>query len=214
MNPFMFGLAALVVAAFAMRRAARPSNPPAAAGGRAAAVQTIAAAAWPLLGRLTPLAVAQAMVETGYGRAVPGNNWFGIKGKGPAGSVNVPTREEFSPGVTTRIRANFRAYPDASASVTDYAKFVLGGRYAPAAKMSPSGAVLWIWAQGYATATNYPAAVAAVSRSAAARVGDPKLAFSLSPAQIAVAAELATLPAGRKRAAASSAMLTRGSWPA
>ena len=209
MNPL--GLAAL--AALATRRPARPSNLPPAAG-RAAAAQTIAAAAWPLLGRLTPLAVAQAMTETGWGRAVPGHNWFGIKGSTALGSVNVPTREEFTPGVVTRIRANFRRYSSAAASVADYARFILGGRYRPARAMSPAGAAVWIWAQGYATATRYPAALAAVSQAAAKRTGDARLAFSLSRGQAALAAELARLPAGRKRAAAATAVFAGGSWPA
>lgn len=210
----MIPVAALALAALgalALAARARPAMA-AAPGRRAAAVRHLAEQARRAgAGRLLPLAVAQAMLETGYGRAVPGQNWYGIKGRGPAGVVNVPTREEFAPGVVTRLRANFRAYNSAADSVRDYLRFITSGQYAPAAKMSPGGAALWIWAMGYATASNYPAALAAVSASSAKLAGNPALRFTLSSAQATLAAELRRLPAGRARRAAAHAR--RGQWP-
>jgi hypothetical protein len=145
---------------------------------------------------------------------VPGNNWFGIKGAGPLGSVEVPTREEFEPGKVSRIRAKFRAYPNAAASVADWARFVTRGRYAPATKMrDPAAAALWIWAMGYATAGRYVPVLAATARSAAALIGDPGVGFTLSPAQAILARNLQQLKAGRPRRAAAVALLEANKWP-
>ncbi len=56
--------------------------------------------------------LAQAALESGWGKhAIGGYNIFGIKGKGPAGSVNVPTKE-FINGKYVAIRDNFAKYND------------------------------------------------------------------------------------------------------
>jgi flagellum-specific peptidoglycan hydrolase FlgJ len=155
------------------------------------------------------------MLETGWGRAVPGNNWYGIKGKGPAGSVTVPTREEFAPGIVTRQRSAFRAYADPAESVRDWARFVTRGQYAPALTMkSPGSAALWIWSQGYATSSRYVPALARWSQIAAQSTGAAALAFELSAAHKALAAQLATLPAGKARKTSARTLLHSGRWPA
>lgn len=211
--------AALAILALARRKPSPAPPQGAAAAKRRAAAHALApqaAAAARQLGLpwLAQLGLAQGLLETGWGRAVPGNNWFGIKGVGPAGSVEVPTREEFTPGQVSRIRAKFRAYPTAAASVADWAQFVTRGRYAPATRMrSPAAAALWIWAMGYATAGRYVPALAATARSAAALVGDPELGFTLSPAQAILARNLQQLKAGKPRRAAAVELLARNQWP-
>lgn len=68
------------------------------------------------------LAAAQASLETGYGRSVAGQNYFGIKAgsswNGPI--VNVGTWEEEN-GVARRQRDDFRAYSSPIESFLDYA---------------------------------------------------------------------------------------------
>jgi flagellum-specific peptidoglycan hydrolase FlgJ len=211
--PWAVGLAALGLAAGGARLALQSDG-----SKRALAVQTVAPAALDALQRakvpqLLPLAVAQAMLETGWGRAVPGGNWYGIKGRGPAGSVNVPTREEFTPGVVTRQRSNFRRYANARQSAADWVAFITHGRYAPARSMGPGGAALWVWAMGYATASGYVAALARFAATAAKVTGQPRLALHLTPGQRELAATLAALPAGGPRRRAAVAVYRAGRWP-
>ena len=70
------------------------------------------------------LGAAQSSLETGYGKSVKGNNIFGIKGKGPAGSINVPTVEEID-GKKVKITDTFRAYNDWEESASDYVDLLL-----------------------------------------------------------------------------------------
>lgn len=209
---------AIALATWAIWRAAKKPTvkirPDGSTAGSAAA--TLArAAARPCDQAKIPLSVCVAigMAETGYGRAVPGNNWFGIRGVGPAGSVTVPTKEELRPGKIERMKGKFRRYPDAAAAALDWTRFVSTSRYKPAWKMDRGGAVLWIWSMGYSTASNWPRFVAAISRGVAKRLAAPAFAFELTPQQLALAKKLATIPAGSKRRAAARAVYEAGKWP-
>ena len=117
-------------------------------------------------GMSAALQVAQATLETGWGQYTPAdkytgqlsNNLFGIKGKGPAGSVISNTWEEYN-GNTFRIDAPFRAYNDPQGSWTDHKQLLLtSSRYEPFREVmhnSTQGA----WAlrrSGYATDSKYP----------------------------------------------------------
>ena len=74
--------------------------------------------------------LAQAALETGWGRHAPGNNLFGIKAIAASGGRVTALTEEFRHGVATAETAVFRAYDHMSASVHDYANLLLGdGRY-------------------------------------------------------------------------------------
>src|SRR6266567_4533374 len=53
--------------------------------------------------------IGMAANETGYGRYAEGNNLFGIKGTGPAGSFSTQTWEDYGDGRVT-IVDNFRGY--------------------------------------------------------------------------------------------------------
>lgn len=180
-----------------------------------AAARLARAAAPALKTSQVPLSVAVAigMAETLYGKALPGKNWYGIKGIGPAGSVTVPTKEEFQPGKVTKQKSAFRAYATDGDAVKDFAGFVSTDRYRPAWKMSRGGAVMWLWAMGYSTASRWPQFVAAVSRGVAKRLAAPALAFSLSPQQLALVKKLATIPAGAKRRTAAKLVYEAGKWP-
>lgn len=80
------------------------------------------------------LAASQAALETGFGKSVAGNNYFGIKAgsswNGP--TVNVGTWEEVN-GRPQSQRANFRAYDNPFQSFTDWAETV-GRRWGDAMK--------------------------------------------------------------------------------
>ncbi len=84
-------------------------------------------------------------------------NLFGIKGKGPAGTVTYNTWEVYN-GQTYYVDAGFRAYNNVEESWTDHKNFLLdSSRYEPFTKVmhdSTQGA----WAlkrSGYATDPQY-----------------------------------------------------------
>ena len=159
------------------------------------------------------LALAQAAVETGYGRSIPANNLYGLKGTGPAGSVTVTTTEERTPGEVTKEKGTFRGFANWAESVQAWSKYITAPRNRPpVAAPSPGSWLAWYWAQGYATGARYPSTVAAVSRSIATRLGKPELAITLSPAVAAVVADLSKLPA-KARSAAAKQLAAKGAWP-
>lgn len=99
------------------------------------------------------LVIAQAALETGYGKAAPGNNYFGIKGPGQT----LATQEAGPDGTLVPTQASFRTYADPAASANDYAQFIKGNpRYAPV--LQAKGLDAQIDAMGksvYATDPNY-----------------------------------------------------------
>lgn len=117
-------------------------------------------------GMSAAIQVAQALLETGWGQSVPVDkytgqlsfNLFGIKGKGPVGSVISNTWEEYN-GVAYRVDDYFRAYRSVEESWRDHSDFLmLRPWYAPfrAVMADP---VLGAWAlrkSGYATDSQYP----------------------------------------------------------
>ena len=61
------------------------------------------------------LIVAQAAVESAWGTAAPGNNYFGIKALGTQPSLSLATTEYYG-GSPTAEQARFRTYDDPAAS--------------------------------------------------------------------------------------------------
>ena len=138
--------------------------------------------------------VAQAALETGWGRAVPNRssgssfNLFGIKaGSGWDGATaNVPTLE-FEDGVAVRKVERFRAYNSPADSFNDYARLIgnnpryenargTGGDVATFASALQEG--------GYATDPNYAQKIVTVAGEVRALTNssDPSLKFaSVSP---------------------------------
>ncbi|MFE9279336.1 glycoside hydrolase family 73 protein [Streptomyces griseoincarnatus] len=75
------------------------------------------------------LIIAQAALESAWGTSgltKKGNNLFGIKGKGPAGSCTMPTTEYVN-GKAVKVNAAFRAYNNWGESIADHTKLILGG---------------------------------------------------------------------------------------
>lgn len=117
--------------------------------------------------------VAQAALETGWGRHVPvradgtsSNNLFGLKaGNGWTGErVSVPT-VEYRDGIASRERASFRAYPSIAASFADYAKLISQHpryRQALAQAGDASAYLSGLQQAGYATDPHYAAKVGAI----------------------------------------------------
>lgn len=111
------------------------------------------------------LQTSQSILETGWGQSVGVDkytgkisyNLFGIKGKGPAGSVTIRTREVYN-GVSYYIDDDFRAYNNIAESWVDYNKFLLEReRYQPVRDvMHDSTQAAWALKRaGYATDTEY-----------------------------------------------------------
>jgi flagellum-specific peptidoglycan hydrolase FlgJ len=104
--------------------------------------------------------LAQAILESGWGKsslAREGNNFFGIKGQGPAGSINLPTQEYIN-GQSVTVNAPFRKYNHAEESFTDHGRFFLENRrYATAIQHTDNAQQFAreIAKAGYATDPNY-----------------------------------------------------------
>lgn len=111
--------------------------------------------------------IAQAALETGWGKSLPhsGNNCFGIKSDGRwlGGSVQRRTLEVEN-GVAVVKNASFRAYDSIASSFDDYTQFVSGSnRYAAANNSSDARAYINNLANaGYATDPNYANKVMAI----------------------------------------------------
>jgi flagellum-specific peptidoglycan hydrolase FlgJ len=72
--------------------------------------------------------LAQAGLESGWGKHAPGNNFFGIKGEGPAGKQRLSTTEVRN-GQKVRTQTWFRKYHDPFESFLDHAKVIAKGKY-------------------------------------------------------------------------------------
>lgn len=109
--------------------------------------------------------IAQAAVESGYGRSAPGNNYFGIKSHGQPGGQTLATTE-VGPSGAYRTQDSFRTYAGMADSARGYGDFILQNpRYQ--AMRSASGLDAQLAAlgkSGYATDPNYAQKVGAVAR--------------------------------------------------
>lgn len=107
--------------------------------------------------------LAQASTESFKGQTLSKlaknyNNYFGLKcGSSWKGeSVNLKTGEEYTPGVITTIKDNFRVYPDMEQGVKGYFDFINTKRYANLkTATSPEQYLQFIRADGYATSLSY-----------------------------------------------------------
>ena len=120
--------------------------------------------------------LAQAALETGWGKHLPShgdgsssNNLFGIKaGRGWGGDkVSVPTLE-YENGVAVRKRDQFRAYDSPSDSFADYARLIADSpRYAQALDQGENiaGFARGLVRGGYATDPAYVAKLTAIANS-------------------------------------------------
>jgi len=103
------------------------------------------------------LTIAQAALETGWGKHVlPGYNYFGIKGKGPAGSTPLPTNEVVD-GDTIQVIAGFRRYENPEQSFDDHNRLLMeSGFYARTRSAIPDSTAMGHTLTGvYATDPEY-----------------------------------------------------------
>jgi Muramidase (flagellum-specific) len=112
-----------------------------------------------LTGIPASVTLAQAAIESGWGRHAPSNNFFGIKGKGPAGSQWLWTRE-FRQGRMHRVRARFRRYETPLQSFVDHAQIIAKGSNLRHAMQHTDSARAFVTAlqsgrRKYATDPNY-----------------------------------------------------------
>lgn len=119
---------------------------------------------------VNPVAIlAQAALETGWGRHAPANNLFGVKaGSGWQGPSLSSMTQEVEHGVASTTRAAFRAYDSAAASVRNYADVLLGSpRYASVRGHGNdvAGFAGALQRSGYATDPGYAAKLVAVATS-------------------------------------------------
>ncbi|MBQ2593378.1 MAG: glucosaminidase domain-containing protein [Candidatus Riflebacteria bacterium] len=105
--------------------------------------------------------LAQAILETGWGKSSIGNakNLFGIKGTGPAGKTVVSTQECYD-GTYVTIKDGFRMYHNWQESIDDHANLVSNGRYKSAwdafqANHDADAFARGIHQAGYATSPTY-----------------------------------------------------------
>ena len=113
------------------------------------------------------LVIAQSALETGYGKAAPGNNYFGIKGgNGPA----LQTMEAGPNGQLVPTQAQFRGYQSPAESAQDYANLIKNDpHYAGVRAVAQSGGGLdaqieAMGKSGYATDPNYAAKLRAIAQ--------------------------------------------------
>lgn len=105
--------------------------------------------------------IAQAILESGWGKsslASEYHNYFGLKcgGAWKGKSVNMATQEEYTAGVMTDIRDNFRVFDSMEDGVKGYFDFINYSRYANLKGVKdPEEYCRLIKADGYATSGRY-----------------------------------------------------------
>jgi flagellar rod assembly protein/muramidase FlgJ len=106
------------------------------------------------------IVIAQAALESGWGRRAPGNNFFGIKSHGVPGGNTFATTEVVN-GQPIRTRDSFRAYGSMGESADGYAQFLRQNpRYRPMLQAQGLDAQIQaLGASGYATDPNYAAKI-------------------------------------------------------
>lgn len=105
--------------------------------------------------------IAQAILESGWGGSTLAskyNNFFGLKcgGSWKGKSVNMATKEVYSVGTLTDIRANFRVFDSIEDGVKGYFEFINYSRYSNLKGVAnPEEYCRLIKADGYATSSTY-----------------------------------------------------------
>jgi flagellar protein FlgJ len=137
------------------------------------------------LGVATESVIAQAALETGWGRSLPAdaggssNNFFGIKaGAGWSGDRVASMTQEVSGGNVVSQVQPFRAYQSAEASMGDYAALIGGSSRYAAARNTGSDVRAFATALkqgGYATDPDYVQKIVATADSVRRHLGTPAL---------------------------------------
>jgi type VI secretion system secreted protein VgrG len=104
------------------------------------------------------IVIAQAALESGWGKHVKNNAYFGIKAHKTTGETTSFTTTEFVNGKKITINDSFRAYKDFFESAHDYGKFLrTNSRYENAFNYSrnPHNFAEKLQDAGYATDPRY-----------------------------------------------------------
>lgn len=110
--------------------------------------------------KIVSTAIAQACIESAWGLSglAKFHNYFGLKcgSKWTGRSVNMKTKEEYTPGTLTTIRDNFRAYGSMEEGVRGYYDFISASRYANLkTATTPLQYAQRLKEDGYATSSSY-----------------------------------------------------------
>lgn len=135
-------------------------------------IQSVASGAiegWNKYGVLPSITVAQAILESGWGRSTlttRAHNLFGIKGSYNGNSISMPTREVYG-GRSVYINDYFRAYANNAQSVEDHGNFLYSNsRYHNLLGDTNYVSVAnKLHADGYATDPNYASALISLVRT-------------------------------------------------
>lgn len=113
-------------------------------------------------GLFPSVCLAQAALETGWGKAAIDNNMFGIKAKGTPneywkGGSKIVTTTEYIKGVKKTMQLSFRTYDTIEDSIRDHNRLLLTNkRYAKVlAASSPEEQARALQSAGYATDPGY-----------------------------------------------------------
>ncbi|WP_337062391.1 glycoside hydrolase family 73 protein [Serratia fonticola] len=112
--------------------------------------------------------LAQSAQETGWGKSVKNNAYFGIKGVSPTGKSGMFNTTEVIDGKVISISDKFRAYNDFAESADDYGRFLnKNPRYAEALKHKddPFTFSKEVAKAGYATDPKYADKIASIIKS-------------------------------------------------
>ena len=106
---------------------------------------------------LPSLTIAQAILESGWGKSAIGNNLFGIKaGSNWTGKTQTVGTSEYGSGGYYHINATFRDYDSIDDSIEDHAKLLTNSRYdSVRAATNYKTACQEVQKDGYATSPTY-----------------------------------------------------------
>ena len=112
------------------------------------------------------IVVAQAALETGWGKSVKGNNLFGIKSHGKGKGLMVTTHEVVD-GDRVKLKDNFRAYDSYDESISDYGEFLRRNkRYQPMLEADTlDEQIMALGKSGYATDPEYAQKIADIAKT-------------------------------------------------
>lgn len=110
--------------------------------------------------KIVSTAIGQAIIESRWGESglAKYHNYFGLKcgSKWTGKSVNMKTKEEYTPGTLTTISDNFRVYDSMEDGVKGYYDFISTYRYANLkVANTPKQYAEYLKADGYATSSSY-----------------------------------------------------------
>jgi len=144
-------------AAVTKPKRATPAGPYADKAAFIAAITPAAEAAAAKLNIDPKIIIAQSALETGWGKSVKGNSYFGIKAHGSDKTVSFNTHKEDAAGLMRKQKDSFRAYDNLEDSVAGYADFISNNpRYKPMLDAETTEEqIAALGESGYATDSKY-----------------------------------------------------------